>query len=71
MAGGVDMDSVLSESPILVYVNVDDAGEITEGIAGRRVIPSKQYERFFVMNDEGVLHDLGDYKITNDKLIKK
>jgi hypothetical protein len=52
----------------LVYADTDEEGNITEALAGPRVIPDKQYQYFFFLTSE---IDLFDYKIINGKLTLK
>lgn len=70
MAGGVEMD-VYTDNRILVYVNVDTDGEITESEIGYRIIPSKQYDHFFITHDESILIDAKGFKVENGELVRK
>ncbi len=51
----------------LVYVNVNEDGEITEGLTGVNIIPDRQYDFFFYLEEK---IDLLKYKIEDRQLVK-
>lgn len=50
-----------------MYVNVSEDGEIIEGLTGVNVIPDRQYDFFFYL-DEKI--DLLKYKVEDGQLVK-
>ena len=62
---------IYSDARILIYVNVDETGEIIEALVGRRVIPDKQFRYFFITDDEETLEDIQRYKVVNYELVRK
>ena len=62
---------VYSDNRILVYVDVDDAGNIVDIEAGRRIIPSKQFKYFFIVDDEDILFTPEKFKVVSGELVKK
>lgn len=52
----------------LIYADADGLGNITEALAGPRVIPDKQYQYFFYL-EQAI--NLFDYQIVNDELVLK
>lgn len=48
---------------ILVYCNVDDIGNFTEIILGRKIIPDRDYQYFFITEDTGILTSPNNYKV--------
>lgn len=58
---------------ILVYANVDLNGNLTEVIAGQKIIPDKQYSYYFYTSDTGIMVNSSDYKVdlSTRQLIKK
>lgn len=52
----------------IVFCNADEEGNITEAICGNNIVPDKQYDYFFYL-DEPI--DLMLYEISDDELIKK
>lgn len=64
MAGGVIME-------YLIYCNIDDDGNIIDGIDGIKIIPDKQYEYFFFLTEKvdllkcKVIFDEGKPKLVN------
>lgn len=60
MDGGLKVEDV----NYLVFVMVDDEGNITELLTGANVIPGKEYDFFFVRpKSEAELLNLNDYKV--------
>lgn len=57
------------ENNFLLFCNVDEEGNIIEGVTGNNIIPDKQYDFFFYLGEEGV-EDLLLYKIINNELVK-
>lgn len=62
---------VYSDNRILVYVDVDDDGNIVDIEAGRRIIPSKQFNYFFITEDEKILFTPEKFKVAAGELIRK
>lgn len=54
----------------LLFCNVDENGKIIESICGERVIPMKQYQYFFYLNDdiETVNKNTPNYRVVNGQL---
>jgi len=52
----------------LVFCDADEQGNITDYIAGRNIIPSRQYDYFFFLMNE---IDVADYKIVDGQLVLK
>ena len=50
---------------IFIYCNSDEAGNIKDLIAGPAVIPDKQYQHFFIVEDWKVIDNQQKYKIMN------
>ena len=42
------------------YVDIDESGNITDGVVGNNIMPTKQYDYFFFLEDN---IDLMDYKV--------
>lgn len=61
---------VYSDNRVLVYVDTDEQGNITAGESGKRIIPARQYQHFFITEDERAL-ELENYKVENDQLVLK
>lgn len=53
---------------IFIYCNSDEAGNIKDLIAGPAVIPDKQYQHFFIVEDWKVIDNQQNYKIVDDGL---
>jgi hypothetical protein len=47
----------------LVFVDVDEQGNIVDAFIGVNIIPSRQYDYFFFTMDEGVMENIGAYKV--------
>lgn len=47
----------------LLFCNVDENGNIIDSFSGVNIIPSKQYEYFFLTQDKGVVEDISKYKV--------
>lgn len=58
------------EKHFLVFCNVDEDGNIVDGLTGNNIIPSKQYDHFFYLGEEGI-DDLMGYKVVDNKLVKR
>jgi hypothetical protein len=52
----------------LVFCDVDTNGEIISYIAGSAVIPSRQYDYFFYLENQ---IEVPDYKVENGQLVLK
>lgn len=64
---------VFQDDYVLIFADTDGDGNITEYIAGSRVIPHKQYEHFFYVEKfESSIDTLrDDYKIIFGELVRK
>jgi hypothetical protein len=47
----------------LLFCNADKDGNIIDSFSGANIIPSKQYDYFFLTQDKGVVEDISKYKI--------
>mgnify|MGYP001167322643 CR=1 FL=1 len=57
-----------SDTPFLIFANVDKDGEIVDAITGYNVVPDKQYQYFFFRKKP---IDIEKYKIVDGKLVEK
>ena len=57
------------ENNFLLFCNVDDKGNIYEGVTGNNIIPDKQYDHFFYLGEEGI-EDLMQYKVIDNELVQ-
>lgn len=57
------------ERHFLVFCNVDDEGNIIEGISGINIIPGKQYDYFFYREENDKI-DMLKYKVEDRRLVK-
>lgn len=53
---------------VLLFCDTDAEGNITSSLHGRNVIPTRQYEHFFYLNEE---IDVSEYLVINGELIRK
>jgi len=63
-------DVIYSPSPILVFCNVSETGQFLEAEIGRRIIPEKQYQYFFVTDDIDITMTPELFKVEDGKLLK-
>jgi hypothetical protein len=54
----------------LLFCDVDEQGKIIESYLGERIIPMKQYDYFFFLNEdtETVAANIPNYRIINGQL---
>lgn len=55
---------------VLLFCDVDENGKITESIVGERIIPMRQYDYFFYLNEdvETVSQNIPNYRVVNGQL---
>jgi hypothetical protein len=55
----------------LLYCDVDEEGKIIKSLIGEKIIPMRQYNRFFYLleNEETVLKSISKYRIINGELV--
>ena len=58
---------------MIIFCNTDEEGNITESLKGERVVPNRQYDHFFYMQDD---IEVSNYRVQEDsngtvQLIKK
>jgi hypothetical protein len=56
---------------LLIYCDSDLEGKIKECLIGKNVIPSRQFDHFFFIEDGDTFQDIDDYKVENGKLVLK
>ncbi|RDW18048.1 hypothetical protein CWR48_10615 [Oceanobacillus arenosus] len=61
---------IYSDDRILVYVDVDENGVITDAEIGKRIIPSKEFRYFFITEDEEMLTYPEKFKVIDNELVK-
>lgn len=54
---------------MLLFCNVDENGRIINFIAGKYIIPDRQYDYFFYLT-ENIVDDLHNYKVVDGVLTK-
>lgn len=56
---------------VLLFCDVDENGKITESIVGERIIPMKQYDYFFYLQEDldVVVTNIPNYRVVNGQLI--
>jgi hypothetical protein len=54
----------------LLFCDVDSDGKIIDSLLGERVIPLKQYDHFFYLQEdiETVVQNISAYKVVNGQL---
>ncbi|WHY01882.1 hypothetical protein [Neobacillus sp. DY30] len=54
----------------LLFCDVDDDGKIVDSLLGDRVIPMRQYQYFFYLQEdvEIVIQNIPNYKVLNGQL---
>jgi len=64
---------MFNDTHLLIYVDVDDLGNITEFFAGSRIIPDRQYDYFFYKaKDDVEIEGLQQkYDVINGELVRK
>lgn len=53
------------EEAFFVYVNVDDEGNVIQGVGGTRPVPEAEYDFFFLRN-KLTLENITKYKVVLD-----
>lgn len=55
---------------VLLFCDVDENGKILESYIGERIIPMKQYDHFFFLNEdeETVVSNIANYRVINGQL---
>ena len=53
----------------IVFCNVDEDGNIYEGVVGNNIVPNKQYDYFSYLGEERI-DDLMKYKVIDGELVK-
>ncbi|NJP37202.1 hypothetical protein [Alkalicoccus luteus] len=56
---------------IQIYCDVDENGDITESVSGQRIVPDRQYDYFFMVEDQEIPNHIEDYKVEDRQLVKK
>lgn len=58
---------------VLLFCDVNSEGRITESFAGVRIVPSKQYDHFFYLNEdvEVVTQNIPNYQVIDGNLVLK
>jgi hypothetical protein len=51
----------------LVFCDADEEGQITAYVAGQYIMPDRQYQYFYYLNES---IDVSEYKIVDNKLQK-
>jgi hypothetical protein len=64
---------MFNDTHILIFIDTDELGNITEFFAGSRIIPDKQYDYFFFKDaiDVEVEGLQQNYEVVNDQLVRK
>jgi hypothetical protein len=52
---------------MLLFVNTDDEGNITESLYGHNIIPDREYDFFFIVEEEVAVNAF-DYKVAIVKM---
>jgi hypothetical protein len=55
---------------VLLFCDVDETGKLVESYVGERIIPMKQYDYFFFLNEdvEIVTQNIPNYRVVDGKL---
>jgi hypothetical protein len=56
---------------IQLYCDVDEQGNIVTSLAGEMIIPDRQYDEFFMLDDWNTIENLHLYKVENSELVLK
>lgn len=49
---------------MLLFCNTDEEGNVTDALQGERVVPAKQYDHFFYMQED--IEDVSQYRVQTD-----